>query len=48
MSARRLGRLLGSLLLVSGLVLATSTVAEFDVRANGLEWNMPTLGSLIP
>ncbi|WP_165521775.1 hypothetical protein [Micromonospora zingiberis] len=47
MSAQRLGRLLGSLLLVCGLVVATGAAAEVEVRTNGVEWQMPMLGSQV-
>lgn len=47
MSAHRLGRLLGSLLLVSGLVVAAGVASEFEVRTHGIEWQMPTLGSQV-
>ncbi|MGC5050092.1 hypothetical protein ACLQ2S_01355 [Micromonospora sp. DT48] len=47
MSAQRLGRLLGSLLLVSGLVVAAGVVADLEFRSNGLEWQMPVTGSVV-
>ncbi|GAA0388601.1 MULTISPECIES: hypothetical protein [Micromonospora] len=47
MSAHRLGRLLGSLLLVSGLVVAAGVAGEFEVRTHGIEWMMPVLGTQV-
>ncbi|NGM14508.1 hypothetical protein O3597_00545 [Verrucosispora sp. WMMA2044] len=47
MSAQRLGRLLGSLLLVCGLVVASGVVADLEFRSDGLEWQMPVLGTVV-
>ncbi|MFD1080093.1 hypothetical protein [Micromonospora andamanensis] len=47
MSAQRLGRLLGSLALVLGLAAAASVVTEGDFRTNGVDWQMPTMNSVV-
>jgi hypothetical protein len=47
MSAQRLGRLLGSLTLVLGLTVVASAAAEGDLRTNGVDWQMPTLNSVV-
>ncbi|WP_204033767.1 hypothetical protein [Micromonospora qiuiae] len=41
MSTRRLGRLLGSLLLVGSLVVVAGVATEPQFRTNGIEWQMP-------
>lgn len=48
MSAQRLGRLLGSLLLVTSLVVASSFATELDLRTSGIEWNMPAPDPSVP
>ncbi|PZW02124.1 hypothetical protein SAMN05443287_103499 [Micromonospora phaseoli] len=47
MSAQRLGRLLGSLTLVLGLAVAASIVTEGEFRTSGVDWQMPTLNSVV-
>ncbi len=41
MSGLRLGRLLGSFLLVSSLVVAAGAVAELEFRTSGMDWAIP-------
>ncbi len=48
MSAQRLGRLFGSLMLVFGLALASGSAAEPELRSSGIDWAMPALGALVP
>ncbi|NLU77112.1 hypothetical protein HCA58_01620 [Micromonospora sp. HNM0581] len=47
MSAQRLGRLIGSLLLVSSLVVVSGVAVELNSATNSFEWNMPLLGTLL-
>ncbi|WP_341717671.1 hypothetical protein QQG74_28170 [Micromonospora sp. FIMYZ51] len=43
MSAQRLGRLLGSLTLILGLLFASGAAAELEVRTSGIDWASSTL-----
>ncbi|MBQ1026822.1 hypothetical protein [Micromonospora sp. C95] len=47
MSAQRLGRRLGSLALLLGLVFASSAVSEVEFRSNGIDWQLPPLNSVV-
>ncbi|MFV2099825.1 hypothetical protein [Micromonospora sp. LOL_024] len=47
MSAQRLGRLLGSLTLVLGLVVAASIATEGEFMTTGVDWQMPALNSVV-
>ncbi|MFF5217081.1 hypothetical protein [Micromonospora sp. NPDC000442] len=48
MSARRLGRLFGSITLVAGLVVAAVAAADAQFVTSGIDWTLPALGSLLP
>ncbi|WP_258378301.1 hypothetical protein [Micromonospora endophytica] len=43
MSAQRLGRLFGSVMLVLSLVIASGAAAELEVRTSGIDWASSTL-----
>ncbi|MBQ1048778.1 hypothetical protein KBX50_09960 [Micromonospora sp. C51] len=48
MSARRLGRLFGSVTLVASLVVVASAAADTQFVTSGIDWTLPALGSLLP
>ncbi|MFI7603967.1 hypothetical protein ACIBTV_02445 [Micromonospora sp. NPDC049366] len=48
MSARRLGRLLGSLMLLAGLVALPALAIDTQMHAVDYNWQMPAVHALLP
>jgi Fic family protein len=48
MSAHRLGRLLGSLLLIAALVALPALTIDNDLHMFDYNWQMPAVQSLVP
>ncbi|WP_158609411.1 hypothetical protein [Micromonospora musae] len=48
MSTRRLGRLLGSLMLLVGLVALPALAMDSQMHLSDYNWQMPVVHSLLP